>query len=269
MPDSRHIAGLLLRAPATAGVESAGLEVRRGRREGLLPQTQASPEASEALADDGRAGKQREKNRVRLTVIAALFVATGGCYFGLPDVDPWDKIRDARMYSGPWPVVAHPPCERWGRYWSGGPSAKVRRKLGDDEGCFAAALDAVRKYGGVIEHPEASHAFEAFGLPRPIRGKTWQVGARGDDWVCCVEQGHYGHPARKMTWLYTVGPRPPELIWGPSTETRLDEGFHSSQERANARARGIKPRKRLSAAQILATPVAFRDLLLTIAGGAR
>lgn len=65
-------------------------------------------------------------------MIAALFVAVGGGYFGLPDVDPWDAERDARLYAGPWPVVAHPPCERWGRYWSGGPSAKVRRELGDD-----------------------------------------------------------------------------------------------------------------------------------------
>lgn len=38
-------------------------------------------------------------------MIAALFVATGGCYFGLPDVDPWDVTRDARLYSGPHPVV--------------------------------------------------------------------------------------------------------------------------------------------------------------------
>jgi hypothetical protein len=44
-------------------------------------------------------------------VIAALYVETGGCYFGLPDVDPWDQARDARLYAGPWPVVAHPPCQ--------------------------------------------------------------------------------------------------------------------------------------------------------------
>ena len=28
--------------------------------------------------------------------VAALYVETGGCYFGLPNVDPWDEARDAR-----------------------------------------------------------------------------------------------------------------------------------------------------------------------------
>ena len=27
--------------------------------------------------------------------VAALFVATDGVYFGLPNVDPWDRQRDA------------------------------------------------------------------------------------------------------------------------------------------------------------------------------
>lgn len=38
-------------------------------------------------------------------MIAALYVATGGCYFGLPSVEPWDQERDARKYRGPWPVA--------------------------------------------------------------------------------------------------------------------------------------------------------------------
>ena len=46
-------------------------------------------------------------------MIAALFVETNGCYFGLPGVDPWDINRDARAYPGPHPVVAHPPCQLW------------------------------------------------------------------------------------------------------------------------------------------------------------
>jgi hypothetical protein len=86
-------------------------------------------------------------------MIAALYVHTGGVYFGLEGVDPWDETRDARLYAGPHPVVAHPPCERWGRYWGGGPSVKVPKAKGDDAGCFAAALEAVRCWDGTVEIP--------------------------------------------------------------------------------------------------------------------
>ena len=147
--------------------------------------------------------------------VAALFVETGGADFGLEGGDPWDIKRDARNYAGPYPVVAHPPCKRWGRYWSGGPSAKVRRKVGDDQGCFAAALWAVRTFGGVLEHPEASHAWKWYGLAKPPKSGGWIKADKYEGWTCCVEQGHYGHAARKATWLYSVGPKPPELIWGP------------------------------------------------------
>lgn len=52
-------------------------------------------------------------------MIAALFVESEGVYYGLPDIDPWPLERDARTYLGPHPVIAHPPCERWGRFWHG------------------------------------------------------------------------------------------------------------------------------------------------------
>ena len=48
-------------------------------------------------------------------MIAALFVEKDGCYYGLPNVDPWDEERDAKKYIGFNPVVAHPPCHRWGK----------------------------------------------------------------------------------------------------------------------------------------------------------
>ena len=130
-------------------------------------------------------------------MIAALYVQSTGCYVGLEGVDPWDVERDARAYAGPWPVVAHPPCKRWGRYWSGGPSAKVKRIKGDDGGCFRAALASVRKFGGVIEHPEASHAWWAHGLNKPPKPGGWVAADWIGGWTCCVEQGHYGHRARK------------------------------------------------------------------------
>lgn len=204
--------------------------------------------------------------------VAALYVETGGAYYGLDGVDPWDVQRDARRYEGLHPVVAHPPCERWGRYWSGGPSARVRRELGDDGGCFTAALNAVRTWGGVLEHPEASHAWRAHGLLTPPKSGGWLQADRQGGWTCCVEQGHYGHRARKATWLYVCRvplARLPWLRWGPAQGERLDEGFHSQAEREAARAAGARPRKRLSKAENLATPPAFRDLLIDLARSAR
>lgn len=206
-------------------------------------------------------------------MIAALYVETDGCYYGLPDVDPWDIERDARKYDGPWPVVAHPPCKRWGRYWSGGPSIKVRyEKPGQDDGCFKAALEAVRKWGGVIEHPEASHAWSAFGLTKPPKAGGW---VRADwpyhqGWTCCVEQGHYGHKARKASWIYACHTDLPSLKWGKAEgKMRLDEGFRSNEERWRARAHGQTNRPLLTPKERLATPKPFRDLLISIASTAR
>lgn len=205
--------------------------------------------------------------------VAALFVDRRGPYWNRDDVDAWDVERDARKYDSELPVVAHPPCERWGRYWGGGPSAKVKRVLGDDGGCFESALAAVRRWGGVLEHPEASHAFKRFGLARPPKSGGWiDCADYWSGWTCCVEQGHYGHPARKATWLYYSGgalSRPPELIWGKSAGARLDEGFHSKEERERARATGVPPVKRLSTVQNIVTPPAFAELLLSLARAAR
>jgi len=198
------------------------------------------------------------------SAVAALYVLEDGPYVGLPGVDAWGVSRDARNYDGPHPVVAHPPCERWGRYWYGGPSAKVRLQLGDDGGCFAAALSAVNRWGGVLEHPEGSHAWKVFGLAIPPRGGGWTSSGPGR-WTCCVEQGHYGHRARKATWLYVRSDRRPrDLHWGSSEKReRLDDGYHSAEERRRAVRTGIC--QRLSHRERALTPLAFRDELLSIA----
>lgn len=195
-------------------------------------------------------------------MIAALFVEKNGVYFGLPDVDPWDEVRDARLYAGPYPVIAHPPCARWGRYWGGAPWQKERKKLGDDQGCFAAALRAVERFGGVLEHPQASHAWPWHGIDKPPRTGGWIPTRQG--WTCCVEQGWYGHRARKATWLYVAGPKPVELHWGPAPGdfVRFEQGFHSKAERARAVKTGAC--QRLSARQRAATPIEFRDLLIRL-----
>ena len=147
-------------------------------------------------------------------MIAALFVEKDGCYFGRPDVDPWDESRDARLYDGPWPVVAHPPCQRWGRYWHGSTRKPHQFKLGDDQGKFASAIASVRRWGGVLEHPSDSHAWEAFGVAKPARGAGWRAADDGyEAFTCYVEQGHYGHVSRKGTWLYARDVILPFLEW--------------------------------------------------------
>lgn len=204
--------------------------------------------------------------------IAALFVQTNGCYFGLPDVDPWDEKRDARLYDMDIPVVAHPPCQRWGKMWFGQPlhvsKGGERQKKGDDGGCFKSALAAVRRCGGVLEHPEGSHAWAHFGIATPPREGGWIMADNLGGYTCCVEQGRYGHYARKATWLYAFRCPLLELTWGKS-EAKLDPAVVERM--------GLKRAKRLgevgargggkdSPARI-GTPIPFRDLLISMASG--
>ena len=75
-----------------------------------------------------------------MTMVAALYVQEDGCYVGLPDVDPWPESRDARLYEGPWPVVAHPPCARGCRL-AGLVEKRWGHKRGEDGGCVAVHGD--------------------------------------------------------------------------------------------------------------------------------
>ena len=206
-------------------------------------------------------------------MIAALYVQPRGVYFNLPGVDPWDEARDARTYAGPWPVIAHPPCARWGRYWFGGPTIVRQKrpylKLGNDQGCFAAALFAVRRWGGVLEHPEGSHAWRVFGLTTPPRTGGWIVADAYGGCTCCVDQGHYGHAASKATWLYTARVVAlPALRWGKAGHrvATIDLSCCTKEERARLIKTGV--RQQLSKRKRAATPPEFRDLLLSLAARA-
>jgi hypothetical protein len=199
-------------------------------------------------------------------VIAALFVETGGAYFGLEGVDPWDERRDARTYAGPHPVVAHPPCARWCAL-----AGLVEHLLGDeyrvgeDDGCFEAALEAVHAYGGVLEHPANSLAWRRFGLPRPARG-GWQGNLELEGWCTEVDQAAYGHPARKRTWLYAVGVDSlPALDWSSPAVSRKVAGFtHQTPGEPHVSMEEWRVRPR----EASATPPAFRDVLVELARSA-
>lgn len=107
----------------------------------------------------------------------------------------WDEARDAKLYRGPGPVVAHPPCGPWGRL-------NFLCKY-QDPGCGPAAVTAVRTVGGVLEHPANSKLWPACGMPKP--------GEPCDAWggfTLAVSQVSWGHRAVKPTWIYCVGVSP-------------------------------------------------------------
>lgn len=181
--------------------------------------------------------------------VAALFVRADGPYANRPDVDAWTVDRDARLYSGPWPVVAHPPCARWSRL------AHIHGRIGEDDGCFGFAMRAVRRWGGVLEHPEGSMAWDAFALPEPQAG-GWQSTIWGG-WVAAVDQARYGHRAIKRTWLYFCGPSaPPPLDWARG------QAAEELRPRAGRRAAG---NDLLGKAERELTPPAFAEALIELA----
>lgn len=186
-------------------------------------------------------------------MIAALFVDADGIYAGRPEVDLWDVIRDARSYAGPWPVVAHPPCERWGAF-----ARSIWGRVGEDGGCFAAALDHVEQFGGVLEHPSRSSAWGAFNLPKPSLTSGWVRNMFRPGWSCQIEQGQYGHEAPKQTWLYYVGPPPPPLRWGLADLPLIQ----SCPSVGVTRGRTVEV---MSRRERRATPPEFAELLLSLA----
>lgn len=177
--------------------------------------------------------------------VAALFVNRHGPYKNVAGIEVWDKRKDARQYPGPHRVIAHPPCERWGRFAHGSPQAPGRFTPGDDAGCFLAALLAVKKWGGIIEHPADSAAWFVHGLLPPVPGAGWTIADFEGGWTAQVWQGTYGHPAPKKTWLYANGIQLHSLDWSEPIGYSV-------------------PVERLSANKRARTPERFRDALLAM-----
>lgn len=131
--------------------------------------------------------------------IAALYVEADGHYQAL-GLDCWDQARDARRYTGHHRVIAHPPCGPWGRL-----SQFCKH---DDPELALLAVEQVRTFGGVLEHPAHSRLWKACGLPPPDSLFPDAFGGRS----YVINQGDYGHRAPKETWLYAVGLGPCPLV---------------------------------------------------------
>jgi hypothetical protein len=126
--------------------------------------------------------------------VAALFVRADSVYKRMPGVDCWDAERDARLYAGPWPVVAHPPCRLWGmmKHYSNADPAEKQLAI--------YAVEQVRRFGGVLEHPAHSRLWLESGLGGPGSGVD-EFGGQ----TISLNQFAWGHKALKPTWVYVVG----------------------------------------------------------------
>lgn len=161
--------------------------------------------------------------------VAALYVQARSTYRLFPDVELFDLARDATGYRGPWPVICHPPCRSWGKF-----KAWAKPRPGERELAFLA-LEQVREYGGVLEHPVGSTLFKEAGIPA---SELWTV-----------NQVDWGHRALKPTHLYLVGCRPPDLRPSPGVPVTTVERL-CRQERER-------------------TPVAFAKMLVELAASVR
>lgn len=92
----------------------------------------------------------------------------------------WDKDRDAYNFRGDNLVLAHPPCPQWSKMRAFSTADPYEKGLAE------FCMKAVIRNGGIFEHPEGSSFFRYVGI-EPTH---------------CVDQGDFGFPARKRTWLY-------------------------------------------------------------------
>lgn len=99
----------------------------------------------------------------------------------------------------------------------------------------------------------------------PPRCGGWVRGICGG-WSCHVEQGRYGHVAKKATWLYAFGVSElPSLRWGHVADQKSTAlvSWCGNHVKSN------ETRPRVGKAAAAATPIVFRDVLISIARSAR
>ncbi len=181
--------------------------------------------------------------------MAALYVDPRGPYMNMEGVDPWPESRDAKLYAGPDPVVAHPPCGPWGRLsWF---------CTKQDASCGPRAVEQVQTLGGVLEHPEFSSLWRECNLPE-LGEFPDQHGGR----TVTVDQVWWGHKCRKRTWLYVVGVGLSD-IWQSITET-ADLSAEPTHVISTTRGASALPELTIKRERAL-TPPAFAEWLVSLA----
>lgn len=179
-------------------------------------------------------------------MIAVLYTRKDSIYKSFPDCDVYDIERNASTFQGDQPVIAHPPCRAWGRL-----RAFAKPRLGEKELAFFA-IEAVRKNGGILEHPAYSTLWKTASLPLPGQ-KVDEYGG----YSISVDQFWFGHKARKNTWLYIVNCPKSNL---PDIPLKFDAVTHVVQ---SSKRKGYSPH--ITKAEREITPVDFAKWLIETA----
>ena len=152
------------------------------------------------------------------TQVAALFVRKSNHYAAL-GCDCYDQQRDALTWPGGVPGVFHPPCRAWGQL-----SHMAKPRPGEKE-LSLWAMEKVRQFGGVLEHPYASRLWaEAGCIGFGMRDRFGGV-------LVPVMQSWWGHRAPKKSCLYIVGPVPEIPFSEHATVTTVDRMGRPERER--------------------------------------
>lgn len=188
--------------------------------------------------------------------VAVLFARKDSNYKDMPQCDVYDIDRDARNFAGGAPIVAHPPCRAWGRLRT---FAKPRA---DEKDLAIFAVQSIRAFGGVLEHPKGSTLWPTAGLPAP--GQRDEFGG----WTLPIFQSWWGHRAEKATLLYIVGcePRdmpPMPIVLGDATHVVSGSGRRADGGRIKKGDRGWRPE--IKKAEREHTPPALAEWLVEVA----
>lgn len=100
------------------------------------------------------------------------------------ELDLYDEERDLRNFDYSCPVITHAPCAQWSRL-------RKQARVNEEQRQLAFfCYDAVRRCGGIFEHPSGSQFMrEVIGYKNCIS----------------VDQHWWNYPTRKRTYLYFNG----------------------------------------------------------------
>lgn len=151
--------------------------------------------------------------------VPVLFTRSSGSPYHALGCDCYDAHRNALTWRGGRPAIYHPPCRSWGKL-----SHMAKPRQGERE-LALWAMEKVRRFGGVLEHPISSRLWAESGC------LGWGVRDDFGGVLVPVAQSAFGHRAPKFTGLYMVLPSIPAVPEPGQTSTTVERMCRAERER--------------------------------------